>query len=266
MYLRYSKENKQLDFHVDRPRWRGFSLVDKFHTPPRAAFDQNRSSSYSPFPNQHPISFSTNILEPKIIANCNHLSRNCDDAGPTWMLSSSLLQALPFPSPQFSSTLLIKALKPSLFPPFLSMKDRPPSSYGAVYVPPHHRLRSVITSPNHTSAALIDSKLREAQSAVLNPRAGTLPHFQAQNNQQQEQLHKGNSQYNSACDDRVSEEDSDREFESFSQPVRLLFHSIIFIFFGVIFSFDFDWMSYCLFENFHLLSCPIFILQWWALP
>ncbi|KAG6715156.1 hypothetical protein I3842_05G237000 [Carya illinoinensis] len=134
------------------------------------------------------------------------------------MLSSSLLQALPFPSPQFSSTLLIKALKPSLFPPFLSMKDRPPSSYGAVYVPPHHRLRSVITSPNHTSAALIDSKLREAQSAVLNPRAGTLPHFQAQNNQQQEQLHKGNSQYNSACDDRVSEEDSDREFESFSQP------------------------------------------------
>ena len=69
------------------------------------------------------------------------------------------------------------------------MKDRPRSSYGAVYVPPHHRLRSVITTPNYTSSAaavatagsgagagagaadIVDSKLREPpQTAVISPR------------------------------------------------------------------------------------------------
>ncbi|KAE8077239.1 hypothetical protein FH972_015819 [Carpinus fangiana] len=112
--------------------------------------------------------------------------------------------------PQFPSTSHTKTLKPSHSPPsLLVMKDRPPSSYGAIYVPPHHRLRSVITSPSYTSAALIDSKLREAQSAALNPRASPLPYLQTQ----QEQLHKGNSQH----DDRLSEEGSDHEFESLSQ-------------------------------------------------
>ncbi|XP_062145221.1 DExH-box ATP-dependent RNA helicase DExH5, mitochondrial [Alnus glutinosa] len=121
----------------------------------------------------------------------------------------------PFPSllhtpPQFPFTSHPKTLKSShSTPPFLAMKDRPPSSYGAVYVPPHHRLRSVITSPSYTSAALIDSKLREAQSAALNHKASPLPYLQTQ----QEQLHKGNSQN----DDRLSEEGSDRELESLSQ-------------------------------------------------
>ena len=68
------------------------------------------------------------------------------------------------------------------------MKDRPRSSYGAVYVPSHHRLRSVITTPNYTSSAaaaaatagtgagagaadIVDSKLREPpQTAVISPR------------------------------------------------------------------------------------------------
>ncbi|KAF3431950.1 hypothetical protein FNV43_RR26686 [Rhamnella rubrinervis] len=94
------------------------------------------------------------------------------------------------------------------------MKDRPPSSYGSVYVPPHHRPRSVITSPNYTSAALVDSKLRENQSASLNPTSdsGSLPYFKAQ---QEEQFQKPNFQYASAYD---SEEGSDREFESSSNP------------------------------------------------
>lgn len=97
------------------------------------------------------------------------------------------------------------------------MKDRPPSSYGSVYVPPHHRLRSVITSPNYTSAALVDSKLRENQSASLNPRSDsvTLPYFKTQ---QEDQFQKPNFQYSSAYD---SEEVSDREFESSSNPVSL---------------------------------------------
>lgn len=103
------------------------------------------------------------------------------------------------------------------------MKDRPPSSYGAVYVPPHHRLRSVISSPNYTSAALIDYKLREAKSAVLNPRASDVSYLPTQHQQQQEQVNSGNSHYNSACDDRISEEGSDCELESLSQTVRLFF-------------------------------------------
>lgn len=99
------------------------------------------------------------------------------------------------------------------------MKDRPPSSYGAVYVPPHHRLRSVITSPNYNSAASIGSKLRENQSAALNRRStnGTLTYYQTQ---QQEQLQKPKLQHNSAYDDGVSEEGSDREVELPSRPVR----------------------------------------------
>lgn len=103
------------------------------------------------------------------------------------------------------------------------MKDRPPSSYGAVYVPPHHRLRSVITSPNYTSSgALVDTKLRENESAVLNPRSSScnLPYFK---NQQEEQFRKPNFQYNSAYDDGVSEEGSDREFDSSSHPVSFTY-------------------------------------------
>lgn len=39
----------------------------------------------------------------------------------------------------------------SISPPSLTMKDRPLSSCGAVYVPPHQRLRSVITVPSAVS-------------------------------------------------------------------------------------------------------------------
>lgn len=131
---------------------------------------------------------------------------------------------LPSPSLQFAAApshpkpIAFKP-SPSPSPSLLAMKDRPPSSYGAVYVPPHHRLRSVITSPNYNSAASIGSKLRENQSAALNRRStnGTLTYYQTQ---QQEQLQKPKLQHNSAYDDGVSEEGSDREVELPSRPVR----------------------------------------------
>ena len=125
-------------------------------------------------------------------------------------------------------------------PKTLTMKDRPRSSYGAVYVPPHHRLRSVITTPNYTSSAaaavatagsgagagagvadIVDSKPREPpQTAVISPRQTHSPYSQ------QEQLHNRISHFNSPrppppCDDSVSEEGSDRELDFFPLPVRL---------------------------------------------
>lgn len=111
----------------------------------------------------------------------------------------------------------------ALRPPSLSlvaMKDRPPSSYGAVYVPPHHRLRSVITSPNYTSAASIASKQTAAAAAALNRvrTNGTRTYYQTQ---QQEQLQKHKLQQNSAYDDGVSDDGSDRDFNMSSNPVRL---------------------------------------------
>ncbi|XVF84733.1 hypothetical protein PTKIN_Ptkin17bG0061900 [Pterospermum kingtungense] len=65
-----------------------------------------------------------------------------------------MLTSASFP-PQFLPLSLhfrIKTLKPSLTSP--TMKDRPPSSScGAVYIPPHHRLGSVISSLNNYNAA-----------------------------------------------------------------------------------------------------------------
>nr|POF25609.1 hypothetical protein CFP56_28107 [Quercus suber] len=120
------------------------------------------------------------------------------------------------------------------------MKDRPRSSYGVVYVPPHHRLRFVINTPNYTSYAtttttaatassgaearaadIVDSKLREPpQTPVISPRQTHSPYSQ------QEQLHNKISHFNSPrppppCDDSVSEEGSDRELDSFPLPLDL---------------------------------------------
>ncbi|KAI8023970.1 hypothetical protein LOK49_LG03G00881 [Camellia lanceoleosa] len=103
------------------------------------------------------------------------------------------------------------------------MKDRsPPSSYGAVYVPPH-RLRSVITTPassNHSSSAsVVDSKTVSTNS-FANPRANPypyLPHNQYQHNQQhQQQLRKKNYQF--VFDDDFCEAGSDRDIEPSSNP------------------------------------------------
>ncbi|KAJ1380761.1 P-loop containing nucleoside triphosphate hydrolase [Sesbania bispinosa] len=86
------------------------------------------------------------------------------------------------------------------------MKDRPSlSSYGAIYVPPHHRLRSIVTSANHNSShAPASVKLRENHKPTATTLQTPLP----------EQLpNKRNSRYVSAYDDGVSEEGSDRDFE-----------------------------------------------------
>ncbi|KAF7808821.1 DExH-box ATP-dependent RNA helicase DExH5, mitochondrial isoform X1 [Senna tora] len=142
-------------------------------------------------------------------------------------MPSILLPSLPPPYP--TSPANLTTLKPSIPPPFLTMKDRPPpSSYGTnIYVPPHHRLRrTVVTSAAYSSHASVDSKLCGTQGVVLNPKAtnataaaAALSHSQAK---LQEQVpNKLNSRYVSAYDDGISEEGSDREFETSS----LLFDS-----------------------------------------
>ncbi|KAK4842427.1 hypothetical protein QYF36_021432 [Acer negundo] len=102
------------------------------------------------------------------------------------------------------------------------MKDRPPSSYGAVYIPPHHRLRSVFTSPNPASS-------NNSLNSVLNPKVSSLPHshhpqlnhsYNNCNNENNDTVtNKKNLHFDSAYDDGVSEEGSDRELDTSSlQP------------------------------------------------
>ncbi|XP_034684490.1 DExH-box ATP-dependent RNA helicase DExH5, mitochondrial isoform X3 [Vitis riparia] len=114
---------------------------------------------------------------------------------------------------QFSFTPRPKTLKPSAPPPLhILMKDRPPPSCVSRYIPPHHRLRSVVTSsasPN-LNAASLDSTSRDHQGTLLNPRNTSLPHSQPQKLQQ-----KDNSLYDFLYEE-VSEEGSDREIESSS--------------------------------------------------
>ncbi|KAA8532626.1 hypothetical protein F0562_032558 [Nyssa sinensis] len=101
------------------------------------------------------------------------------------------------------------------------MKDRPPpSSYGSVYVPPHHRLRSVITSsasPNLPSAP-VDSKTANNQKKFANPEpSNPYPYLPYQQLQQLQQ--KKNSQFDSAVHgDLSSEEGSNCEIEQPSNP------------------------------------------------
>ncbi|KAM1085267.1 hypothetical protein ACFX2B_010942 [Malus domestica] len=105
----------------------------------------------------------------------------------------------------------------------LAMKDRPPSSYGSVYVPPHHRPRSAITTPNYTSPTSVGAKLRDNQTAAaLNQRSstiGALANYQTQQ-QQQQHFQKPKLQHSSAYDDGVSEEGSDREVQLPSYPTQ----------------------------------------------
>ncbi|XP_059649653.1 DExH-box ATP-dependent RNA helicase DExH5, mitochondrial-like [Cornus florida] len=108
-----------------------------------------------------------------------------------------------------------------------AMKDRPPSSYGSVYVPPHHRLRSVITSsasPNLSSAPVDSKTVNNHNNKLGNPKVNNpypyMSHhqYQYQHQQHQQQQQKKNSQFDSAVSDDLSEEGSDREIEPFSHP------------------------------------------------
>ncbi|KAF7132356.1 hypothetical protein RHSIM_Rhsim09G0102200 [Rhododendron simsii] len=137
-----------------------------------------------------------------------------------------------FPFPLYAP----KTLKRKPPEPTPVMKDRPPpSSYGAVYVPPHQRLRSVITSASSSSntsssAPAVDSKTvttnsnsNSNSSSFSNPRGGSpnpssypyLPHQQFQQQQQQ----KRNSQLDSYP--YLFEEGSDRDVEPSYDPVSL---------------------------------------------
>ncbi|XP_012075701.1 DExH-box ATP-dependent RNA helicase DExH5, mitochondrial isoform X1 [Jatropha curcas] len=155
---------------------------------------------------------------------------------------SSLLFNLPFQQIPLNSHR--KTLKPSLSPSSsTAMKDRSPSSYGAVYVPPHQRLRSIITVQNYSSASSaspIECKVPDNQTAAaLNPiKSSPAPHFQQQQQQQQQRRNgfgdsnhfnnnndnvnnnsnNNNHKFISAYDDGVSEEGSDREIESLMVP------------------------------------------------
>ncbi|TQD83422.1 hypothetical protein C1H46_031010 [Malus baccata] len=51
-------------------------------------------------------------------------------------------------------------------PSLLAMNDRPPSSYGSIYVPSHHLLCSVITTPNYSSLT-IGSELHETKLLLM---------------------------------------------------------------------------------------------------
>ncbi|MCI45244.1 ATP-dependent RNA helicase DHX36-like protein, partial [Trifolium medium] len=83
------------------------------------------------------------------------------------------------------------------------MKDRPSlSSHGAIYVPPHHRLRSVITSTN--SPAPVSAKFRENHTPAV-PTTLQTPL-------------SANSRFVSAYDDVISEDWSHREVELPSLP------------------------------------------------
>ncbi|XP_021591951.1 DExH-box ATP-dependent RNA helicase DExH5, mitochondrial isoform X2 [Manihot esculenta] len=140
------------------------------------------------------------------------------------------------PSLQFPFTSHPKTLKPSLSPSSsttatsstIVMKDRPPSSYGAVYVPPHQRLRSVINASNYSSSSAVpaspfDSKVSKNQSSVLSHiHSSRVPYFQQQQEKQRgngvcDSNHVNNNSNNhkfvSAYDDGISEEGSDREME-----------------------------------------------------
>ncbi|XP_021896216.1 DExH-box ATP-dependent RNA helicase DExH5, mitochondrial isoform X1 [Carica papaya] len=136
------------------------------------------------------------------------------------LLSTSLCSSLsPSPESGSSSQSHLKATKNLFLLPFIAMKDRPPSSYGDVYIPPHHRLRSVVTVPprHSSSASPIDSKLGDSQTAGLKPKASNLPYLQARQ-QEQKQRQRQQQQYVSAYDDGVSEDGSDREYETPCQP------------------------------------------------
>ncbi|KAG5532313.1 hypothetical protein RHGRI_026818 [Rhododendron griersonianum] len=109
------------------------------------------------------------------------------------------------------------------------MKDRPPPpSYGAVYVPPHQRLRSVITSASSSSntsssAPAVDSKTvttNSNSSSFSNPRGGSpnpssYPYLTHQQFQQQQQQ-KRNSQLDSYP--YLFEVGSDRDMEPSYDP------------------------------------------------
>ncbi|KAL6539019.1 hypothetical protein OROMI_025345 [Orobanche minor] len=124
----------------------------------------------------------------------------------------------------FSKTLKPHSLPPSKPPrPLLSMKERPPSSYGALYVPPHHRLRSVIVAAsagresNVTTPSDADKRSSftsmQVDSNCSSKTIDSYPYSPPHHYQQQIQQQKEKSWH-----DEVAEQASDRGFEFSAQP------------------------------------------------
>lgn len=127
-----------------------------------------------------------------------------------------------------------KTLKPhSAEPPparlLLRMKDRPPSAYGGLYVPPHQRLRSANTAA--TASATTDSKHikvtthsdAEKRGSFSSARvtsngnsdaAKSYPYLPTHHYQKQVEQQKENSRR-----EEVAEQVSDREVVFSAQPV-----------------------------------------------
>ncbi|XP_031265566.1 DExH-box ATP-dependent RNA helicase DExH5, mitochondrial isoform X3 [Pistacia vera] len=103
----------------------------------------------------------------------------------------------------------------SQVPPKLVMKDRPPRSYGAVYVPPHHRLRSVIASRASIPSLPHSPTLKNQQQQNNNNNNNNNSHHDKNNNDNNRSL-----KYNSvsAYSDGVSKEGSDRELDTWLLP------------------------------------------------
>ncbi|KGN52121.1 DExH-box ATP-dependent RNA helicase DExH5, mitochondrial [Cucumis sativus] len=80
------------------------------------------------------------------------------------------------------------------------MKDRSPSSNAAVYVPPHIRLRSVVTPNNSSPASAVDCKLKTAPPSLLDSGTTASPCLHARS---QELLPTGNSRLQ--CDTAYSD-------------------------------------------------------------
>lgn len=96
-----------------------------------------------------------------------------------------------------------KTLKPFIPLPSPAMKDRRAlSSYGSVYIPPHHRLRSVANFNNSPSP--FRAKPHENPTHTI---SSLQPPFT------ERVTDKARSRFVSAYDDTVSEEGSDHEFE-----------------------------------------------------
>ncbi|KAK6134232.1 hypothetical protein DH2020_032037 [Rehmannia glutinosa] len=103
------------------------------------------------------------------------------------------------------------------------MKDRSPSSYGALYVPPHHRVRPVITAAsantdiNVTTCSDADKQSSFSSPAVdSNCNSDTLnsyPYLPPHHYQKQLQPQKENLRH-----DMVAKQGSDRGFEFSAQP------------------------------------------------
>ncbi|GER44447.1 ATP-dependent RNA helicase [Striga asiatica] len=120
--------------------------------------------------------------------------------------------------PPYSYISLPKTLKPHYPTPpqpprlLVRMKDRPPSSYGALYVPPHHRLRSVITSAANDSRVTTCSDV-DKKTSFSSKTANPYPYLPPHEYQKQFQQHKLVTQH-----DEVAQQGSDCGFEFSAQP------------------------------------------------